>query len=105
MAIPYMEVDLNIDNLYLHVHRYDKIHDIIFEFINKTGLSMLETDGPYGGAVCASLNHTHHNSTSDSVYWQTRLQAELYSDLRGMNVFINQPDNYFYWGASKSAMG
>ena len=87
------------------MHRYDKIRDIIFEFINKTGLSMLETDGPYGGAVCASLNHTHHYSTSDSVYWQTRLQAELYSDLRGMNVFINQPVNYFYSGASKAAMG
>ena len=66
---------------------------------------MVETDGPYGGSICAATNHTHHSSVSDSVYWQTRLQAQLYSDLRAQNVFINQPDNYFYWGGSKTAMG
>ena len=87
------------------LYRYDKIRSIIFTFINKTGLSMFETDGPYGGSTCAATNHTHHKSASDSVYWQTRLQAQLYSDLRAQNVFINQPDNYFYWGGSKTGMG
>ena len=85
--------------------RADKIRDNLFEMIVKTGLSMFETDGPYGGRECAAETHDHHIGTQDSVYWQNRLQAELYSDLRRMNVFINQPDNYFYWGGSKSGMG
>ena len=28
--------------------RYDKLHSLVSNFLNKTGLSMLETDGPYG---------------------------------------------------------
>lgn len=73
--------------------------------INRTGLSMFETDGPYGGGACASKTHDYHSGEADSIYWQTRLQGELYADLRRSNVFINQPDNYFYWGGSKTGMG
>ena len=92
--------------LYMYIHfREDKIRGIIFEMIFRTGLSMYETDGPYGGRSCASTTHDHHFGEADSVYWQTRLQSELYVDLRKLNVFINQPDNYFYWGGSKSGMG
>ena len=66
---------------------------------------MLETDGPYGGSPCASETHTHHTDNLDSIFWQTKLQGKLYSDLRELNVFINQPDNYFYQGGNKAAMG
>jgi hypothetical protein len=42
----------------------------------------------------------------DSIYRQTELQATFYADLRRQNnVFINQPDNYFFQGGSKSGMG
>ena len=44
-------------------------------FINQTGLSMLETDGPYGGGSCGSTDHDHHIGADDSIYWQTRLQV------------------------------
>ncbi len=43
------------------------------------GLSMLETDGPYGGETCASTNHTYHTNYGDSVYHQTMTQAALYA--------------------------
>lgn len=66
---------------------------------------MLETDGPYGGNPCASTNHTHHTDLSDSIYWQNRLQGQLYTDLKELNVFINQPDGYFYQGGNKDGMG
>ncbi len=66
---------------------------------------MLETDGPYGGSSCASTNHSHHNNLSDSVYWQTRLQGQLYTELKDFDVFINQPDGYFYQGGNKVGMG
>jgi len=61
--------------------------------------------GPYGGNSCASEAHEHHIGYQDSVYWQTRLQGEFYTQLRAKNVFINQPDNYFFQGGQKTGMG
>jgi hypothetical protein len=68
----------------------DKLNNYAYGFINQTGLSMLETDGPYGGGSCASTNHTYHKQLSDSVYMQTQTQARWYSGLRERNVYINQ---------------
>ncbi len=53
---------------------------------------MIETDGPYGGGVCNSHNHTHHRGLLDSQYWQMRLQAEQYHKMRRLGVFVNAPD-------------
>ena len=66
---------------------------------------MLETDGPYGGQTCSSTSHAHHSSYSDSVFKQNRRQMQFYRELKLMNVFINQPDNYFYQGGNKAGMG
>lgn len=87
------------------VYRYDHLHDIIFNFINKTGISMLETDGPYGGQTCSSTNHTHHNNYNDSVFQQNCLQTQFYHELKRTNIFINSPDNYFFQGGEKIGMG
>ena len=86
-------------------NRYDAISEIIFKYIEKTGMSMLETDGPYGGSTCYSKNHSHHLGEEDSVYWQNQLQTELYIKLKEKNVFINIPDYYFYAGGNKVGMG
>lgn len=67
-----------------------------------TGLSMVETDGPYGGYSCHSTSHKHHHDITDSVYQQEQLQGQFYTKLREMNVYINQPDNFFYQGGSKT---
>ena len=53
---------------------------------------MIETDGPYGGALCNSHNHTHHRGLLDSQYWQMRLQAEQYHKMRRLGVFVDAPD-------------
>jgi len=79
----------------------DKLETLILNFINKTRLSMLETDGPYSGLPCAAKNHSHHRDLSDSIYRQTLIQSEFYSRMRAMNVFVNQPDVYFYAGGNK----
>jgi hypothetical protein len=68
-------------------------------------MTMLETDGPYGGASCASDNHTHHDGLSDSIYMQTKMQSDFYTQLRQQNIFINQPDEFFFQGGQKSGMG
>jgi len=83
----------------------DKLKGLVSNFINSTGLSMLETDGPYGGGTCSATNHSHHHGLEDSVYRQTQQQAEFYRHLRSLDVFVNQPDNYFFAGGQKAAMG
>ena len=83
----------------------DKLNDFAYGFINETGLSMLETDGPYGGGDCHSTNHSHHAQWSDSVYQQNKVQASWYSGLRARNVYINQPDDYFFQGGQRTGLG
>ncbi len=39
---------------------------------------------------------------SDSVYRQNILQGNFYKTLQEKGMYINQPDNYFFQGASKS---
>jgi len=70
--------------------------------MDQTGLIMVETDGPYPGYQCASTNHSHHRDLQDSVYWQLKLQSQFYRILREREVYINQPDDYFYQGGSKT---
>ncbi len=73
--------------------------------ISYTNISVLETDGPYGGYSCSSTSHPHHEGADDSVYWQNRRQAEFYERLAARKIYVNQPDNYFYHGGSKTGMG
>jgi hypothetical protein len=84
---------------------YDKLHELILNFINTTGLSGLETDGPYGGGTCAATNHSHHHGEDDSVYRQTQLQNQFYKQMRKLGVYVNQPDNFFFQGGSRTGMG
>ncbi len=63
---------------------------------------MIETDGPYPGYPCSSTNHSHHRNVNDSIYWQLKYQAEFYRILREREVYINQPDYYFYYGGNKA---
>jgi hypothetical protein len=63
-------------------------------FINQTGLSAIETDGPYGGQPCASEEHEHHKGLSDSVFRENVLQARFYQQLKAAGLYIHAPDNY-----------
>ena len=83
---------------------YDYLTEKFASFMNRTGLSMVETDGPYGGYTCASTNHSHHKGFQDSVYMQNKLQNEFYRNLRAKKIYINQPDDYFYDGGSKTGI-
>lgn len=83
----------------------DKIEGLVHDFLDATNLTMLETDGPYGGAACASTNHSHHEGLEDSVYRQTERQSQFFRRLRDRGVYVNQPDEYFFQGGSRSGMG
>ena len=83
----------------------EKLTNFATTFIDYAGLSMLETDGPYGGGSCASHNHSHHSQLSDSIYHQTQVQAQWYAGLRAKNIYINQPDRYFFQGGQRTGLG
>ena len=78
---------------------------VFFLLRNEANLTAIETDGPYPGYSCASSNHAYHQNGLDSTYHQTRLQSQFYIELHKMGMYINQPDDYFYFGANKAAMG
>ena len=59
----------------------------------------------YYSYSCESTSHRHHRDISDSVYQQNRLQGEYFGILRRLGIYVNQPDNYFYQGGSKTGMG
>ena len=84
---------------------YDYLLNHTLTFMDRTGLIMVETDGPYGGYPCASTSHSHHRNNDDSIYRQNILQGEYFKILRERSVYINQPDDYFYQGGSKTGMG
>ena len=54
---------------------YEYISNAIHKFCNYTGITMLDTDGPYGGEPCSSTSHSHHHDASDSAYNQGKYQS------------------------------
>ncbi|ELU10770.1 hypothetical protein CAPTEDRAFT_200204 [Capitella teleta] len=83
----------------------DYLMERVLNFINRTGLSMMETDGPYPGYQCQSSNHSHHKNVDDSVYRQLMLQGNFFKTMQEMGIYVNQPDTYFYQGGTKTGMG
>ena len=78
---------------------YEYITQAIDSFCNYTGITMLDTDGPYGGQPCTSTNHSHHHDAADSVYNQAKYQSRFYGQLVGRGFYLHVPDNYFFAGS------
>ena len=76
-----LSIYIHVSLLYLNSYPLISKHSLIssvcrfLDFISYTGLSMVETDGPYGGYQCSSTNHSHHTGLADSVYYQQQLQV------------------------------
>lgn len=74
-------------------------------FIETTGLAVLEHDGSYPGDTCASTVHPGHRGLEDSQWTQWKTISDFYAWCRSRAVYLNVPDWYFLEGANKSAMG
>jgi hypothetical protein len=72
--------------------------------MNISGLSMLETDGPYAGNPCAATDHDHYDA-ADSVEMQWRGQVEFYALMRQHGVYVHAPDGYLYAGGANKECG
>eukprot|EP00040_Diaphanoeca_grandis_P017630 m.92314 g.92314 ORF g.92314 m.92314 type:complete len:970 (+) comp26538_c0_seq3:131-3040(+) len=73
-------------------------------FIAETGLSMVETDGPYGGTPCGSTSHNHYDAY-DSIQRQWQNQVDFYEQLRKLGVFVHAPDDYVFAGGANKNCG
>ena len=71
----------------------DVIKNITMTWVKDVGLSMVETDGPYGGEPCASKSLT-------STIWRTACSSDqafklsFTLSLERWSVVVNQPDNF-----------
>ncbi len=74
-------------------------------FIEKTGFSVLEHDGPYPGDFCASTTHPGHEGFGDSQWKQWRQVTDFYKRLRARGIYMNLPDIYHLSGSNKIGIG
>lgn len=74
-------------------------------FIEKTGLDLIEHDGSYPGDVCASTKHPGHEGLEDSQWKQWKVITGFYKWCRERGVYLNVPDWYFLTGSNKNGMG
>ncbi len=73
-------------------------------FIETSGVMVLEHDGSYPGDR-ASTTHPGHRDLGDSQWTQWKTITDFYEWCRARGVYLNVPDWYFLKGSNKTAMG
>ncbi len=77
----------------------------VLNFMDATGMDIIETDGPYHGDVCAATTHEHHSGLADSQLRQWEACVRFYHECRKRGIYINSPDQYYLNGSNKCGMG
>ncbi len=77
----------------------------VLNFMDATGMDIIETDGPYHGDICAATTHEHHNGLADSQLRQWEACVHFYHECRKRGIYINSPDQYYLNGSNKCGMG
>jgi hypothetical protein len=83
----------------------DDYFDTIKNFILQTNFDMIETDGPYEGARCASTTHSHHLGEADSAWTQYERNMDFYAWCKARGMYIHAPDPFYMRGINKDGMG
>jgi hypothetical protein len=77
----------------------------LLEFVEKTGMDMVETDGPYHGFPCHSTKHTGHKGFADSFRANWERCSWFYNECARRGIYVITPDWYYSAGANKTPMG
>ena len=83
----------------------DGYFERVLNFMDATGMDIIETDGPYHGDVCASTTHAYHRGLADSQLRQWEACVGFYHECRKRGIYINSPDQYYLNGSNKCGMG
>ncbi|ELU18239.1 hypothetical protein CAPTEDRAFT_228672 [Capitella teleta] len=81
---------------------YDYLMKRLIHFMDYTGMTVIITDGPYGGYPCYSTNHTYHHGYEDSIYRQIENQNKFFKYFTERGTYVTTPDSYFYHGANRA---
>ena len=77
----------------------------LLAFVDATGLTAVEIDGPYEGAVCNTSHHRHHQGLGDSQLMQWEAQMLLLRRLAARGCYLLVPDPFYLHGTHKIGMG
>ena len=77
----------------------------VLNFMDATGMDIIETDGPYHGDICAATTHEHHNGLADSQLRQWEACVHFYHECRKRGIYINSTDQYYLNGSNICGMG
>ena len=77
----------------------------VLNFMDATGMDVIETDGPYHSDICAATTHKHHNGLADSQLRQWEACVLFYHECRKRGIYVNSPDRYYLNGSNKCGMG
>ncbi len=78
----------------------------VLNFMDATGIDIIETDGAYHRDTCAATTHEHHIGLADSQVRQWEACVGFYNECRKRGIYINSPPEQHYLnGANKCGMG
>jgi hypothetical protein len=77
----------------------------LYNFFEKTGMDILEHDGPYPGDVDVTERPPLQKGEQDSRWVQWRIASSFYSWCREKGIYVNAPDYYYLNGSNKCGMG
>jgi len=77
----------------------------MFKLMDATGLASFDPDGGYCGEPCASKTHPGHKGLEDSIWMQWEHYREILHECQRRNVYVTNPDWYFWDGQVCTGMG
>lgn len=83
----------------------DEYFEKLLNFIDETGMTVIETDGPYHGMPCGATDHEYHDGVADSYRVNWERQSKFYQRCIERGLYINSPDWYFFSGSNKIGIG
>ena len=77
----------------------------LLDFMQKTGMDMVEPDGPYHGFPCHATTHPGHKGIADSYRVNWEGQCGFFNECARRGIYVLTPDWYFSAGANKIPIG
>lgn len=83
----------------------DRYFQVLWDFIDATGMDVIETDGPYHGYSCSATTHAYHRGRDDSYHVMWERQCRFFRGCLERGLYIHAPDFYYFNGSNRSSLG
>jgi hypothetical protein len=82
-----------------------KDQQTLLDFMEKTGMDLIETDGPYHGFPCHSTGHPGHKGFLDSFRVNWEGNCRFYEECARRGIYVMSPDWYYAARVNRTPMG